>query len=641
MLDKIRKNQNSLAVKIGYSLIALTFFIGFGLLTGIRQTNKVGTGVVAEVNGDNITVDEYNRYLSRIIDYYSKMYGDNFNDEFMKKVHMREQVVYNLIAQKLKSQEMEKLGLAVDNNTLKEYIAQFPAFHHNGRFDQRLYIRALRSTRPPMKPADFEKEERSRLEVGRFNDLITYSIIFESEELYEFYYGQNEKVNLDFVKFSSDNFINKVKISAKEAENYYTNNSQEFLSNDLYKVDYIFIPYDIQNIKISDKEIEEYYKNNQDKFKHPIEIRASHILIKLSKDSSSEDVKKAKDEITKILNDAKKGKDFKKLAEKYSQGPSAKKGGDLGWFSKGQMVKEFEEVAFKTAPGEITGPVRTSFGLHIIKVTGKKEAGISPLDEVKDKIISELRNEKITAIKNDVKQKVEKSFDKPIKEISDLLKTKLLTTDYFDNKLLLPKDIKDQNMFLKTTYEKKSGEKFKVEGIFGLYVVKIVDKKQPEKVAYPLVKEKITDKLKNNKAKMLAKENANKFLEELKEKKDIVKLAKKYHIAVDETGKFNPIAQAIPGIGVKDPYLRKVFLLKKENPVFNQVIEAGNSYYIVELKEKEHVNFMDVISKKYEIQNKILKKKAQQSLEEWIKLLNEKADIIIHKEAFMPPASKS
>jgi len=134
-------------------------------------------------------------------------------------------------------------------------------------------------------------------------------------------------------------------------------------------------------------EVKEFYAKNKEKFKQQEEVQASHILFKFEKDIT-DDAKKAK---LKAANEVlalaqKKGADFSELAKKHSEGPTAPKGGDLGWFSRGRMIKEFEEAAFKAKVGDVVGPVETVFGYHIIKTSGHKDAKQRAFAEVKDEI---------------------------------------------------------------------------------------------------------------------------------------------------------------------------------------------------------------------------------------------------------------
>ena len=128
----------------------------------------------------------------------------------------------------------------------------------------------------------------------------------------------------------------------------------------------------VDNTTIPEKEIKAYYESHSNLFKQPEQVRASHILIKVdpkAKESEKEDALK---KIKEVQEKQKKGADFAKLAKEYSQGPSNAKGGDLGYFKRGQMVPAFEEVAFKLKPGEVSDIVETRFGYHLIKVVDKK-----------------------------------------------------------------------------------------------------------------------------------------------------------------------------------------------------------------------------------------------------------------------------
>ncbi len=161
----------------------------------------------------------------------------------------------------------------------------------------------------------------------------------------------------------------------------------------------------VDKTTIPEKEIKAYYDSNSNLFKQPEQVRASHILIKVepkAKESEKEDALK---KIKEVQEKQKKGDDFAKLAKDYSQGPSNVKGGDLGYFKRGQMVPAFEEVAFKLKPGEVSDIVNTRFGYHLIKVVDKKPESTVPYEEIEERIGQYLKQEKV---QKEVKQLVEK-----------------------------------------------------------------------------------------------------------------------------------------------------------------------------------------------------------------------------------------
>jgi len=148
-------------------------------------------------------------------------------------------------------------------------------------------------------------------------------------------------------------------------------------------------------VKISDKEAKEFYDKHPEYFKKPEEVRASHILVKVPSDADKKKVAEAKKKIEAVQARLKKGEDFSKVAKEVSEGPSSKKGGDLGYFKRGQMVKPFEDAAFALNPGQMSGIIRTRYGFHIIKVTGKKPASVTPFKNVSGKIKAYLKQKKV------------------------------------------------------------------------------------------------------------------------------------------------------------------------------------------------------------------------------------------------------
>ena len=157
-------------------------------------------------------------------------------------------------------------------------------------------------------------------------------------------------------------------------------------------------------IKLTDEDLKKVYEQYKEKFKTGEQIRASHILVK--DDKTAQDVEAQ----------LKKGGNFADLAKKYSTDSTKEKGGDLGWFDRGKMVPEFDKAAFALKDGETSGIVKSNFGYHIIKVTGKRPAGYAPFDEVKDQIKAAILPSK----QQEVFQKVKTDLKKDAKiEIKD------------------------------------------------------------------------------------------------------------------------------------------------------------------------------------------------------------------------------
>lgn len=148
-------------------------------------------------------------------------------------------------------------------------------------------------------------------------------------------------------------------------------------------------------ITVSDQEVRSFYDKNPETFAMPEQVRASHILILVDAKASDDEKKKARAKAEDLLKQVRAGADFAKLAQEHSGCPSSKQGGDLGFFGKGQMVKPFEDAAWAMQPGEVSNVVETSYGYHIIKVTGKRAKDKMPFDALKARIGESLKQRKI------------------------------------------------------------------------------------------------------------------------------------------------------------------------------------------------------------------------------------------------------
>lgn len=148
------------------------------------------------------------------------------------------------------------------------------------------------------------------------------------------------------------------------------------------------------DMAVSKAEAKDFYEQNERFYMDKEGVRASHILIKVAEDASDEQVAEARKKVREALALLKEGKAFEEVAKQISEGPSAPKGGELGFFGRGQMVKEFEDVAFSMEAGQVSDPVRTRFGFHIIKVIEKREERKRPFEDVREQIEESLRNKK-------------------------------------------------------------------------------------------------------------------------------------------------------------------------------------------------------------------------------------------------------
>ncbi|MFO7596371.1 MAG: peptidyl-prolyl cis-trans isomerase, partial [Desulfocurvibacter africanus] len=203
--------------------------------------------------------------------------------------------------------------------------------------------------------------------------------------------------------FPLEDFTAQASPSEEEIAGYYEQNKARFTLPAQARISYLlFSPEQMARPEqVPAEEVRQYYEAHADKYQRQEEVRASHILVKVANDAPQEEVDTAKAKIEDIRKKVTGGLSFADAAKKYSEGPSGPTGGDLGWFGRGRMVPTFEQAAFALKPGQVSTPVRTEFGWHIIKLEERREPGQIPLTEVESDIRAELARDTAASLVGD------------------------------------------------------------------------------------------------------------------------------------------------------------------------------------------------------------------------------------------------
>jgi len=389
-MDILRQSAQSWGIKIAFGIIIAVFIFAFGAGGFNGNTDPV----IAYVNDQPVPTQEFMQVYRETAE-AMRAQNPNMDSEQFQSPEFKKAVFDQMVSQKLLDAAARKLGISVSNNELSYSIRQIPGFNDdNGKFDMDRYQAFLQSRH--MSAATFEDDIRNSALIRKLQEYITLPVKPSEAEARKLFDTASEKVQIDYYYISGADFIKNTKISEKEIEDFYKANPDKFTIPARSVIKYLsFTPEALAiNETVSPEEIKAYYDANKNDFQQESEVNARHILIAVDKDASEKDVAAAEKKIKKILAKAKSGQDFAKLAKKYSEGPSSTKGGELGWFSRGSMVKPFEEAAFALKKGEISEPVRTRFGWHLIKVEDVHEAGQKELDQVKDDISNIIAEEK-------------------------------------------------------------------------------------------------------------------------------------------------------------------------------------------------------------------------------------------------------
>ena len=258
------------------------------------------------------------------------------------------------------------------------------------QYNKELNIQLDRIARQGQQLSD---EQTAALKTNVLESLIEREVLFQ----------QSEKVGIQITNPNVDEQLAAIKKRFPSEDEYKTALEKMNLSEDEVKAQIKrglaireLIDQEITSkVAVTEEESKAYYAGNQQLFKQPEQIKASHILIKVDAKADEAQKTEARKKIEEVQQKLKDGGDFAELAKEYSEGPSGPKGGDLGYFRRGQMVKPFEDAALALKPNEISEIVETRFGYHLIKVYDNKPERVMTYEEVKDRIMQRMKQQKI------------------------------------------------------------------------------------------------------------------------------------------------------------------------------------------------------------------------------------------------------
>ncbi len=377
MLDYIRSNAQSFGVKVAFGVIILVFvFWGVGSFNDRDSIN-----VVAMVNGDPILAQQFEQAYRNAEESVLRN-NPGITREQLKARHLGREVLRDLIQQTLLTQEAARAGIGVTPLELRRAVGEIKAFQDaQGRFDPEAYTRVLAAQR--ISPAQYEKDMSDQLLREKIFTLITAPAWVDPDEAQNRYNFLRERRVVDYIFIPAARFAGDARVTDQEVSAYYDAHKQEFAIPPKVDVAYVSVSPEtlVKPESISEAEARKWYEANQNRFEEQEQVKVAHILAPLAEDAPAEAEKKAREQIAKIQAELKSGKDFAVVAD-ASNGPNAAgPGGELGWIARGKTVKAFEDAAFALEPGQVSGPVRSPFGLHVIKVEAKKPGGLKPFKD--------------------------------------------------------------------------------------------------------------------------------------------------------------------------------------------------------------------------------------------------------------------
>lgn len=366
MLDSIRSVAKGWVGKTLLALITIPFAL-FGIDSYLSQAgNNVA---VAKINGNEISLQQYSNALQNL---RNRLQSEGKVDPAeLDNPQVRMLVLDQLIDQQLLEKEIKRANYAISDVHLATYVTGMPNFQKDGKFSQERYDELLQQNQ--LTPKKFEASIRSDLLAQQAQDGIGKLGFISNARAENTLKLLKQKRLVTIAEIKTKDFIDQVKINPEDIKAYYEKHKSSLRHPEKVKIEFLLLSASslVPTIQVDDEEVKKFYDENAAKFQGNEQRRASHILIGFGVNAKAEQKQAAKTKAEELLAAVRKNpKSFEELAVKNSQDPgSATKGGDLGSFGRGAMVKPFEEAVFGMKVGQISDLVESEFGYHIIKLT--------------------------------------------------------------------------------------------------------------------------------------------------------------------------------------------------------------------------------------------------------------------------------
>jgi peptidyl-prolyl cis-trans isomerase D len=636
MLSILRKKAQSPLIQATVLIIALVF-----IFWGVGSSQKGGRNAVATVNDEAIAFQDYQQAYDQNITNLRNQFGGTLPKGLLDSLDIKSQVVNQLIQRVLLRQGAEEMGILVSKSEIKKAIEEMEAFRSNGTFDLRQYETILSASR--MTPAIFEASMQNDLLTSKVLDnLGRFTKVADHEVTTRFLYD-NEQVKLEYITFTPASFTGKVAVDDEALAAFYEENKDRYKTEPQIQLSYLFFSTAETDdaTSFSDQEVQNYYERNINRYSQPEQRRARHILFTTSPQDSPEIRENKLLQAEDVLQQARAGADFAELARQYSEGPSGPQGGDLGLFSRGRMVKPFDDAVFGLEQGDISEIVETSFGYHVIKLEEIVPPRITPLAEVQEEIRANLSKE---AAKNSAFGAASKAYEDIIlagsmEKYAAAGDTAALETEFFTRQSPPAGDgsaarkIVSNPLFLNAAFALQKGELSSLIDLTTSYVIIYVkDFKPPVIMSLDDVRDQVQEHYIADRAEQLAREAAADFLARLREtgaeKADWEAEIQQLDLKLQET---DFVGRSSGGAAELPPsVIEQGFRLSADYPYPEEIAVNNTTFYVYKFQQKKEPTAESMAEKEEELRTRLLEEKKQSLLTAWIENQESRAEITIN-----------
>jgi len=606
-------------------MIAMTFVAAAFVVWGQQGAQKAMAAAV--VGGHEISRMELYKRTQAIESNLRQQLGGQLPPELLKSLDPKSMALAALIEEVLMRQAAEEAGVRVSDEEARETVMGMAEFSTSGAFDRRKYQDLLKLN--GMNTADFEAGVRQSLLAAKFRSMASRAVAVSDAEALDAWLKDNQTQVVEYAEATADAVKNQVTPTEAELADWYEKHKVEFGSPEKRKIRIVtaFPAYFETNTSVTDEEAKKYFESHAGEFTGKESVEASHILARAAKGVPEETEKAAREKVEKALARVRAGEDFAKVAAEVSEDSTAKAGGSLGRFSRGEMVQGFEEAAFSLKEGEISNPVRTEFGWHIIKVTAKHDGSSPTFASVKEFAIIKARKKKAA---DDAKAAIYAAADK-------------VTADNFGEKAksdsrlrgdslvlqrdgLLP-DIPDSARIMDVIFGMEKGKVSSVIEFDEGYALAALDEiENARTMTLEEVKPRVTERFIAEKARNLAKELAGKVEAEVRSGKTLAQAAQAAGLAVKVTAPFSmkTLRPAEGQAPVMDAGMTEEATPMAIGAV--KTVSSPSGFAVITVKERPAVDYSKAAAEMDQVRQGLLSMKAERALVEMVKAMRKRAE---------------
>ncbi len=600
---------------------------------GGELTGTPGKGVIAKVEGQDVTVEQVRDAARQMLQQQGAQLGKNAS---MLLPFFAQRAADQLIDREALLAEAHRMGFKATPDEVKDELqhgryAEY--FFPGGNFiGQTEYEEMLQ--RANLTPAVFESNVAKEIMISKLQAVITGSATVSDGEVRQEFNKQNTKVKFDYAVLTQEDIKKGLHPTADELKAFYDSHQKTYANSipEKRKVKYAAIDTSKveSGVQITQQELQAYYDQHRDQYRTPEQVKVSHILIKtpLPGPDGKVDEKGAQDAQRRaedLLKQLKGGANFEELAKKYSDDPgSAKQGGSLGWIGRGRTVPEFEKAAFSLPIGQISDLVKSSYGFHIIRVDAKQEAHMKTLDEVKDQIEPILKQQQAQQLAqkqaDDLLQQAQKVG---LDAAASAQHIPVTTPDFFGRQDVVP-GIGPASQFTDAVFaaEEKSAPEMAPTSQ-GFVVFQLLAVKPQSTPTFDQIRTKVEEDFKSERSNVLLSQKIQELSDRAKAQHDLKKAAKELGATVKTTDFVAPDGQ-VPDIGSMTGQASIAFSMKPGD--VSGPIRSGGNGVVISMLEVQAPTEADYAAKKDQIRDTILQGKEQQVFELFVTNLRDQME---------------